>query len=103
MKRSLSGQEIVNLDLYPLEEAEHPKLRSVIDRIRAELNEYNCAVIQNFLSKEGRSSLYQEAFEHQEKAYFSPKTRCNVYLKEEDPKLPKDHPQNIMMERSNGS
>ena len=73
MKRSLSGQEIVNSDLYPLEEAEHPKRRSVIELVRAELNEYTCAVIQNFLSKEGLSSLHQEAFEHKEKAYFPQK------------------------------
>ena len=70
MKRSLSGQEIVNSALYPLEEAKHPKRRSFIEPVRAELNEYSCEVIQNFLSKEGLSSLHQEAFEHKEKAFF---------------------------------
>ena len=102
MQTPLSHREIINYDQYPIDLLHHPRRQSAIDQVRAELAEDGCAVIRNFFSPHGLAAMIEEAEARQSQAYFSPKKECNVYLNDGNPKLPPEHPTNILRPRTNG-
>ena len=99
---SLTCSEIVNHDMYPIDEPGNEKRKHTVDEIRRELAEDGCAVIRRFFSAAGLEALRSEALTRQAQAYYSPKKKCNAYLGDGNPDRPADHPQNIFMDRSNG-
>ena len=102
MSAELSCLEKINHDEYPFDELGNKKRRQVLEKVRRELKQDGCAVINNFFNYAGLDALLKEAKEQSEYAYFSPRKKFNVYLGEGDPQMPEDHPQNIFMERTNG-
>ena len=102
MSAELRCREMINHDEYPIDELENKKRRQVLEKVRRELKQDGCAVINNFFNYAGLDALLKEAKEQSEYAYFSPRKKCNVYLGEGDPQMPEDYPQNIFMERTNG-
>ena len=102
MSAELSCREMINHDEYPIDELENKKRRQMLEKVRRELKQDGCAVINNFFNNAGLDALLKEAKERSEYAYFSPRKKFNVYLGEGDPQMPEDHPQNIFMERTNG-
>jgi len=102
MSSRLSYTEIINHAHYPIDEADNPARRAVIDQVRTELAEDGCAVIRNFFSEAGLRALLEEAQKRKAQTYYSQRKQCNVYLNEGDPDLGEDHPLNIFMPRTNG-
>ncbi len=98
----LACNELINRQLYPIDDLENPKRASAIVAVRATLREDGCAVIRGFFSDSGLAALHSEAFARKAKAYYSENKACNVYLGNGNPERPDDHPQNIFMERTNG-
>ena len=102
MSAELRCREMINHDEYPIDELENKKRRQMLEKVRRELKQDGCAVINNFFNNAGLDALLKEAKERSEYAYFSPRKKFNVYLGEGDLQMPEDHPQNIFMERTNG-
>ncbi len=102
MSTTLSCQQIINHDRYPIDEYDNPRRQAAIDQVRAELAEDGCAVVREFFSPEGLTALLDEADARKPNTYFSPKKECNVYLNDGDPDFPEDHPVNIFIPRTNG-
>ena len=102
MPATLSCQQIINHDRYPIDDPGNPLRQAAIDRVRAELAEDGCAVVREFFSPVGLQALLDEAEVRKDRTYFSPKKECNVYLNDGDPGLPADHPVNIFIPRTNG-
>jgi len=87
---------------YAVNQPGHPSRQKTINLVREELANEGCAVIRNFFSVEGLNALLGEAKDRIEQAHYSPNKKCNVYLSDGDPELPEEHPQNILLERTNG-
>ena len=102
MSAELSCLEKINHDEYSFYELGNKKRRQVLEKVRRELEQDGCVVINSFFNNAGLDALLKEAKERSEYAYFSPRKKFNVYLGEGDPQMPEDHPQNIFMERTNG-
>ena len=95
MSAELSCLEMINHEEYPIDELGKKKRCQVLEKVRRELEQDGCAVINNFFNNAGLDALLKETKERSECAYFSPRKKCNVYLGEGDPQMPVDHPQNI--------
>ena len=100
--RQIACKELVNQQLYPIDQPGNPKLAETISTIRASLGTDGCAVIPNFLSEAGLKELLAEATERKAQAYYSKNKACNVYLGNGNPEQPDNHPQNVFLERTNG-
>ena len=87
---------------YAVNQPGHPSRQKTINLVREELANEGCAVIRNFFSVEGLNALLGEAKDCIEQAHYSPNKKCNVYFSDGDPELPEEHPQNILLERTNG-
>ena len=80
MSAELSCREMINHDEYPIDELENKKRRQMLEKVRRELKQDGCAVINNFFNNAGLDALLKEAKERSEYAYFSPRKKCNVYF-----------------------
>ncbi len=98
----LACTELINRQLYPIDDLENPKRASAIVAVRATLREDGCAIIRGFFSESGLAALRADAFARKAEAYYSDNKACNVYLGNGNPERPDDHPQNIFLERTNG-
>ena len=94
--------EIINHASYPIDELDNPRRQAVIDAVREELAADGCALVKDFLSPAGLESLLAEAMERRDYAYFSEQKMTNAYLNDGDPSMPREHPVNYMMPRTNG-
>lgn len=94
--------DIINHASYPIDDLDSASRQATITTIREQLAADGCAVLPGFLSQPGLQALTQEALERLDKAYYSPRKLCNVFLNEGDPGYPEDHPLNIFLPRTNG-
>jgi len=102
MTTPLACSEIINHVAYPIDEPDHPRRQAIIDQVRAELTDDGCAVIRNFFSPAGLTTLLAEAKQRKPQTYYSPSKLCNVYLNDGDTRFPEDHPLNSFIPRTNG-
>ncbi len=102
MTTTLECHEVIVADRYPIDRADDPRRQQIVDQVRAELADDGCAVIRGFFSPAGLAALTAEAEARKSRAYYSPRSLCNVYLNDGDPGYPDDHPINRFMPRSNG-
>ena len=102
MNQTLTCQEIINHNKFPIDQPDSLNRRQIIDQVCKELDNDGCAVIRNFISDSGLQALLSEALVRKDQAYYSPKKNYNVYLGEGDPDFPNNHPRNIFLPRSNG-
>ncbi len=100
--KQFACNELINRQLYPIDEPQNPKRASVIAAARAALRADGCAIIRSFFSESGLAALRSEAFVRKAEAYYSDNKACNVYLGNGNPEHPDDHPQNMFLERTNG-
>ncbi len=98
----MNPAEIINHSLYPIDQLESDKRSATVGSIKQQLQADGCAVIPDFLSREGLQALTSEATEREPQTYYSPSKLCNVYLNDGDPDFPADHPRNNFMPRTNG-
>jgi len=95
-------ESLVNLSEYPINDPQSAQYNEVVKLVQSELYRDGCSVLSTFLTNKGLDLIAQEAEQRKDKAFYSDSKLCNVYLAKGNSKEPKDHPQNIFMERSNG-
>ena len=95
-------ESLVNLSEYPINDPQSSQYNEVVKFVQSELYRDGCSVLSTFLTNKGLDLIAQEAEQRKDKAFYSDSKLCNVYLAKGNSKEPKDHPQNIFMERSNG-
>ena len=91
--------DLINLSKYPIDEP-NDILENVIEQVRTDLATDGCAIIRNFLSKEGVSELIKETTKVAHNAHHS-SALTNAYFTVDDPSLPTSHPKRQFFERSN--
>ena len=102
MTSELDCKDIINHSLYPIDEAQAPARQAIIERIKHGLADDGCAVIRDFFSPLGLSTLLAEADKRKSQTYYSDQKQCNVYLNDGDTDYPVDHPRNVLLPRTNG-
>ena len=100
MKKNLSN--IIDLDKYPIQNLKSPKIKTIVEKCKIDLNQNSCATIPNFILPNSLK-IMREELEQQLDEVFMSKENINAYLyAKDDPGLPKDHPKRIFMNRYNG-
>ena len=102
MPPSLDQTEIINHAQYPIDKPNDPGRQAIIEQVKSDLADDGCAVIRNFFSPSGLSTLLTEANARKAQTYYSERKQCNVYLNDGDADLPANHPLNIFIPRTNG-
>lgn len=92
--------DLINLDIYPIHQADTRAYRDKIAKVRADLAKDGCSVLKGFLTQKGIDALCAEADGVREKGHRS-FNRTNAYFSKDDPSLPKNHPVRRFFDRSN--
>lgn len=90
----------VDTDRYPLADPGSSKWKSMVSRVRQELQDVGCTVVRNFIRPSMHETLRQEGERLAPLAYCRAET-VNVYNIAVDSSLPEDHPGRITMPRGN--
>jgi len=102
MQKPLCPTQLIDQQRYPIDQPDNPLRNELIQSIQQDLARDGCAVVKQFISREGQQALLDEALERVAQAYYSEKKACNVYLSDGDSSLAADHPRNIFLPRTNG-
>jgi hypothetical protein len=97
---TVSADQVVDTDRYPLSDPDGPAWREIVARTRAELAESGCCVLPDFVRPELRETLERECAEIAPLAHTRVE-RVNAYNIALDTPLPEDHPGRVIMERGN--
>ena len=98
MEKNLS--KIVDLEKYPIHDLQSHKIKKIIEKCKAELENDSCSVIPNFILPNSLAVMRKELEQQLDEVYMS-KESINAYLyAKDDPSLPKDHPKRIFMNLS---
>ncbi|SVE07712.1 uncharacterized protein METZ01_LOCUS460566, partial [marine metagenome] len=93
---------IVDLEKYPIQDLNSPKIKEIINKCKTDLDKFSCATIPNFILSKSLKIMNTE-LEKQVDEVFMSKKSINAYLySKDDPSLPKNHPKRIFMDRDNG-
>ena len=98
----MNVENLIDLNNYPIHQPDSAEYLEIVKSVRLDLAEDGCSILSNFLSVEGLDTITNEAEERKSQAYYADSKLCNVYLANGNPNEAKDHPQNILMERTNG-
>lgn len=93
--------DLVDLDRYPLDRPESPRLAEAIAAVVTDLEREGCAVLPGFLTAAGLERSRAQGREIAPKAFFR-KGLCNIYNSAHDPGLPADDPRRLYFERTSG-
>ena len=95
-------KNIVDLEKYPIQDLNSPKIKEIINKCKTELNQFSCSTIPNFILPKFLEIMNAELKKQIDEIYMS-KQSINAYLySKDDTSLPKDHPKRIFMDRDNG-
>ena len=95
-------KNIVDLEKYPIQDLNSPKIKEIINKCKTELNQFSCSTIPNFMLPKSLEIMNAELKKQIDEIYMS-KQSINAYLySKDDTSLPKDHPKRIFMDRDNG-
>jgi hypothetical protein len=97
---AVSSDGMVDTDRYPLSDLDGPGRRDVVARIRAELSEFGCCVLTDFVRPALRERLERECADIAPLAH-SRAELVNAYNIALDTPLPDGHPGHTVMERGN--
>ena len=86
---------IVDLEKYPIQDLNSPKIKEIINKCKTELDQFSCSTISNFILPKSLKTMNVELEKQVDKVYMS-KESINPYLhsKDESP-LEKNHPKKI--------
>ena len=87
--------QIVNLDAYPLDQADFA------DRARAQLDQAGVLVLEGFIQPPALAAMAAEGLAKEDRAYFCAQSH-SVYLTPPNPAYPADHPANRRVISSKG-
>ena len=93
------AEQFINLKDYPIDQ-DNEERSSLLASVRRDLQNDGCAVLKNFLTKQGIEALVSEADSVSQQAHRS-FYRTNVYFKKDDPTLPRNDPRRQFFDRSN--
>lgn len=94
------GDQLWDVERYPLHDAGSTAFRDVVAAVRADLADDGCSVITDFVRPELRETLRREGAAVAPRAHYDV-TTVNVYNIAVDESLPDDHPARIPMRREN--
>lgn len=95
-------EELINFDLYPLDQPNSEKYIDALDRARSQLMADGCAVIKNLLSINAVKTIGKEIFDRKSLTHFSTSKMNPYFHTVMDPNFPQRHPVNTFIERSSG-
>jgi len=94
-----TAEQFINLKDYPIDQ-DNAERSSLLASVRRDLQNDGCAVLKNFLTKQGIEALVSEADSVSQQAHRS-LNRTNVYFAKDDPTLPPNDPRRQFFDRSN--
>ena len=95
-------RDIVDIEKYPINDLNSPKIKNLIKKCKEDLDQYSCSTIPNFILPKSIKIMNEELEKQLDDVYMS-KESINAYLySKDDPDLPKDHPKRLFMKRYNG-
>ena len=94
--------ELVDLASFPVDEPESAAYNEVVERARAGLHAYGCAVLERFVRAEAVKRINAEINECKHATHYSTQTMNPYFHTVIDPSFAEDHPVNTFIERSSG-
>lgn len=94
------ADHVIDTDRYPLSDPYGPAWRKIVARTRAELDEFGCSVLTDFIRPSLRGALERECARIAPLAYGQVEL-VNAYNIAVDTPLPDGHPGRTVMERGN--
>jgi hypothetical protein len=93
---------IVDLERYPIQDLNSPKIKEIINKCKTDLDQFSCSTIPKFILPKSLEIMNSELEKQINEVYMS-KESINAYLyAKDDPALPEDHPKRMFMNRYNG-
>lgn len=98
--RGLTPQDIINLEVYPIEDTDSVAFKTLTGRLRGELDAQQYVVLPGFVRPAARGRAVQQIENILHLANHNCSER-NCYLQRRpDPSLPEDHPRNVFLSAS---
>ena len=95
-------KDIIDLNKYPIYDLNSPKIKSIIEKCKSDLEQDSCSTLPDFILPDSLKIMNNELEQQLNEVYMS-KESINAYLyAKDDPSLPKDHPKRTFMNRYNG-
>ena len=94
-----TAEQFINLKDYPIDQ-DNAERSSLLASARRDLQNDGCAVLKNFLTKQGIEALVSETDSVSQQAHKS-FNRTNVYFTKDDSTLPRNDPRRQFFDRSN--
>ncbi len=92
---SLTPQEVINLNAYPIEDTSTPEYAALVERLRAELDTRQYVALPDFIRQPAREQAVAQVEGILDQANHNRSDR-NCYLhRKPDPSFPSDHARNI--------
>ena len=95
-------KDIIDLNKYPIQDLNSPKIKSIIKKCKSDLEQDSCSTLPDFILPNSLKIMNNELEQQLNEVYMS-KESINAYLyAKDDPSLPNDHPKRTFMKRYNG-
>ena len=95
-------KDIIDLNKYPIHDLNSPKIKSIIEKCKSDLEQDSCSTLPDFILPNSLKIMNNELEQQLNEVYMS-KESINAYLyAKDDLSLPKDHPKRTFMNRYNG-
>ncbi len=95
-------KDIIDLNKYPIHDLNSPKIKSIIEKCKSDLEQDSCSTLPDFILPNSLKIMNNELEQQLNEVYMS-KESINAYLyAKDDPSLPNDHPKRNFMNRYNG-
>ena len=95
-------KDLVNLDIYPLDQPDSGKYKSVVGDARKQLHSDGCAVIKNLVKQDAVKIISQEIVARKSTTHFSTSKMNPYFHTSANYEYPDHHPVNTFIERSSG-
>ncbi|MEY3987660.1 MAG: hypothetical protein RL080_1000 [Actinomycetota bacterium] len=102
MTRALRIDDLLDYEMYPLNDMTNAKYGEVVAHARAQLAEDGCAVIPNLLRPTAVSMISAEIVARKHTTHFSTTSMNPYFHTTHNPEYPNRHPVNTFIERSSG-
>ncbi len=94
-------EPIVDLDRYPIHRLNNDERTELVHATRAELDQYGCCRISDFIRPEAIEIMLAEASSLHDQTFWAEQEH-NPYASPKNPDLPEDHPVNTYQHRMSG-
>ena len=102
MTRSYRVDDLVDFNVYPLDETAGPEYKVALSHAREQLQHDGCAVIKNLLRPTAVKIISQEIIARKQTTHFSTSSMNPYFHSSKNSDYPDRHPVNTFIERSSG-